>query len=322
MNISAKEYVKKTIALEIEGLKRLLDSCDGELVNVIDQTITKISQIQGRVIVTGLGKSGHVASKIAATLASTGTPAFYIHPTEANHGDLGMVARDDVVMALSWSGESSELSGILAYCTRFKIPLIAITSDAKSTLAKSSDIVINLPTVEEACPHGLAPTTSSILQMAIGDAFSVSLLQGRGFSKEEFSIYHPGGSLGARLKRVDEIMHSKNNIPIVKLGSLMREAVLIMSEKGFGCVIVIDDKEQLVGIITDGDLRRHIDQNLLEMKVEDVMTKNPKTINQDKLASSALEVMNSINISILPVMKDKQLLGLIHMHDLVRAGIV
>ena len=217
--------------------------------------------ISGRVIVTGVGKSGHIGSKIAATLASTGTPAFFVHPSEANHGDLGMIARDDAIIALSWSGESFELKGIVSYARRFAIPLIAVTAGETSALAREADVVLSLPRTPEACPHGLAPTTSTLLQLAIGDALAVALLEARGFTADHFRTFHPGGQLGANLTHVGEIMHSGDEMPVVALGTKMPEAVMMLAKKRFGCVCVIDGAGRLVGIVTDGDLARNLHRN-------------------------------------------------------------
>ena len=279
-----------------------------------------MSGIDGRVIVTGVGKSGHIGSKIAATLASTGTPAFFVHPAEANHGDLGMIAKDDAIIAMSWSGESKELQGIIAYSRRFSIPLIAITSGESSALARAADVVLLLPPAPEACPHGLAPTTSALLQLVIGDALAIALLEGRGFTPDHFRTFHPGGQLGANLMQIREIMHVGDKLPLVVSGTGMREAILELSRKGFGCVAITATDGDLVGIITDGDIRRHIGSNLLEMTVDEVMTRSPKTAKPETLVATALQTINSSAITSLMVVDGRRPIGLVHLHDLLRIG--
>ena len=274
--------------------------------------------IDGRVIVTGVGKSGHIGSKIAATLASTGTPAFFVHPAEANHGDLGMIARDDAIIAMSWSGESTELMGIVAYSRRFSIPLIAITAGETSALAREADVVLLLPRVPEACPHGLAPTTSTLLQLVVGDALAIALLEARGFTPDHFRTFHPGGQLGANLTQIREIMHVGDSLPVVALGTGMREAILTLSKKGFGCVCIVDD-EALVGIITDGDLAR-IGSNLVGLMVDDIMTRTPKTVDPDTLAGEAIAILDENRISALMVVEQDKPVGIVHLHDLLRIG--
>ncbi|WP_193174940.1 KpsF/GutQ family sugar-phosphate isomerase [Oricola nitratireducens] len=310
----------KTLSFEQKGLEALASAIGNGLGEPFMQAIGVIRKITGRVIVTGVGKSGHIGSKMAATLASTGTPAFFVHPAEANHGDLGMIARDDAIVAMSWSGETQELSGILRYSRRFEIPLIAITAGASSTLAREADIVLTLPKAEEACPHGLAPTTSTLMQLALSDALAVALLESRGFSASDFRTFHPGGKLGASLMHVSEIMHTGDRLPLVAVGTSMREAIMRISEKGFGCVGVIDGGGKLRGIITDGDLRRHIDSDLLSMSVDDVMTTNPKTITGDMLVASALTIVNTSSITALMVVDAGKPVGIVHLHDLLRVG--
>ena len=312
----------RTINTEINGLKALADAVQGPLGDAIDAACSTIRDIQGRVIVTGVGKSGHVGGKLAATLASTGTPAFFVHPAEANHGDLGMVARDDAVIALSWSGETAELKGVLAYASRFNIPLIAITRNSGSALGREANICLELPKVEEACPNGLAPTTSTIMQMAIGDALAVSLLEGKGFSADDFGVYHPGGSLGANLMRISEVMHKGDTLPLVTQDTPLPSAIMTLADKRFGCVGITDDDGALIGIITDGDLARNLDKNLQEMSVQDLMTTNPKTVPQDMLVTSAMAMLDEFNISALIVTNgsNKTPVGIIHLHDLLRIG--
>lgn len=310
----------RTLNIERAGLKALQEALQNGMAEPFAQAIDALKDITGRVIVTGVGKSGHIGSKIAATLASTGTPAYFVHPAEANHGDLGMIARDDAIIALSWSGESRELGGILEYSRRFEIPLIAVTTGQKSTLGREADIVLAMPKTEEACPHGLAPTTSTIMQMALGDALAVALLEERGFTAFDFQKFHPGGQLGANLKRVSEIMHTGDKLPLVSAGTNMREAIMQISQKGFGCAGVLATDGTLAGIITDGDLRRHIDGDLLAMHVDEVMTENPKTISPDQLAATALTIVNASAITTLMVVEDSRPVGILHLHDLLRIG--
>lgn len=311
----------RTINIEQAGITALADALENGLGTPFRETVERIRSISGRVIVTGVGKSGHIASKIAATLASTGTPAYFVHPVEANHGDLGMIARDDAIVALSWSGESRELGGIIEYSRRFQIPLVALTSGAQSSLAKGADIVLTLPKSAEACPHGLAPTTSTIIQLAMGDALAVALLESRGFTASDFRDFHPGGKLGANLTSIEDIMHTGERIPLIQNTSDMREAIVMISQKGFGCVGVIDDSGRLAGIVTDGDLRRHIQKDLLAMSVEEVMTVDPITVAPDTLAAGALNTINQLSITALMVLKDEKPVGIVHLHDLLRIGV-
>jgi arabinose-5-phosphate isomerase len=281
-----------------------------------------IRAASGRVIVTGMGKSGHIARKIAATLASTGTPAFYVHAGDAGHGDLGMIIPgSDVVLALSWSGETSELKSLIDYSRRHRVGLIAMTAQANSTLGKAADIALVLPDAREACPHNLAPTTSSLMQLALGDALAIALLEGRGFTASDFGLLHPAGRLGAMLKFVRDIMHAGEAMPLAKAGTPMSTAVVEMSSKGFGCIGITDSHGMLIGIITDGDLRRHMRPDLLEAKVDDVMTANPKVVRSDQLATEALEILNARKITALFVAEGRKPTGILHMHDLLRAGI-
>jgi arabinose-5-phosphate isomerase len=310
----------RTITTEQAGIQALAAALDNGLADPFADAVAKISAITGRVIVTGVGKSGHIGAKLAATLASTGTPAFFVHPAEANHGDLGMIASDDVVIAMSWSGESAELKGIVSYARRFAIPIVAITANEASILARESDVVLCLPRAPEACPHGLAPTTSTLLQLAIGDAIAVALLEARGFTADHFRTFHPGGQLGANLTLIGDVMHSGERLPLVTSGTSMRDAILEISRKGFGCVGIVDGDGGLAGIITDGDLRRHIDSDLLSLSVEQVMTHNPKTISPDMLAATALQIINSSAITTLMVVEGGQPVGIVHLHDLLRIG--
>lgn len=311
----------RTLEILKNGLEAMPKEFEGPLADAFSEAVNRIGAITGRVIITGVGKSGHIASKIAATMASTGTPAYFVHPAEANHGDLGMIARDDAILALSWSGETAELKGIVAFANRFSIPLIAITRDDKSTLGRESSICLKLPRLEEACPNKLAPTTSTLLQLAMGDMLAIALLESKGFSASDFKIYHPGGSLGANLVTAEEIMHTGNNLPVVSLGTEMTDAVKIISDKGFGCVAIVDENEKLVGIITDGDLRRNMNKTIYDLKVDDVMSQGPATITPKTLASSAMAVLNERAITSLLVCEDEKPVGLVHLHDLLKIGV-
>lgn len=315
------ESAKKTLEMETNGLKALAAALDGNLAEPFIKAVAAITAISGRVIVTGMGKSGHIGAKIAATFASTGTPAYFVHPAEANHGDLGMITRSDAVVAISWSGESAELNGIVAYSRRFSIPLIAITANAKSALGRESDICLGLPKAKEACPHNLAPTTSTIMQLALGDALAIALLEARDFSETDFKTFHPGGSLGASLTHVKEIMHTGNSVPLVALGTPMHEAAACISAKGFGCVGITDARGRLVGVVTDGDLRRNITRNMLELKVEDVMSREPQTVLPEALANKAMAILNERSITSLLVTVDEKPVGIVHLHDLLRIGV-
>ena len=280
-----------------------------------------ISAARGRLIVTGMGKSGHVGRKIAATFASTGTPAFFVHPSEASHGDLGMITPDDAIMALSWSGETAELKDLIDYSRRFRIGLIAVTAVTDSTLGRAADVVLAMPQAREACPHNLAPTTSTLMQAALGDALAIALLESRGFTAVDFGHFHPGGRLGAMLKFVRDIMHTGAEIPLAAVGARMSEAIAEMTAKTFGCVGITDRRGHLVGIITDGDLRRHMSANLLDLVVEEVMTPQPRTVRPDQLVSEALELLNSSKKTQLMVVDGGKPVGVVHFHDLLRAGV-
>jgi arabinose-5-phosphate isomerase len=310
----------RTLETEAGGITALVAAMQNGLGVAFTAAVDAIRAARGRVVVTGMGKSGHIGRKIAATLASTGTPALFVHPAEASHGDLGMITADDVIMALSWSGETVELKNLIDYSKRHRIGLIAVTADVGSTLAKAADVVLALPQAREACPHNLAPTTSSLMQLALGDALAIALLESRGFTALDFGALHPGGRLGAALKTVRDIMHSGDKMPLASQGNRMSDALVEMTAKGFGCV-GITQEQQLVGIITDGDLRRKMQPDLLDMQVETVMTKRPKTIRPDQLASEALEILNSSKITALFVVKAGVPIGIVHMHDLLRAGV-
>ena len=312
----------RTLETEGEGLALVRAALDNGLAAPFAAAVAALHAARGRVIVTGVGKSGHIGQKIAATFASTGTPAFFVHPTEASHGDLGMITPEDAVVALSWSGETVELKSILTYSRRFAVPLIAITSRSESALGRHADVVIELPRAKEACPHGLAPTTSTTMQLAIGDCLAIALLEAKGFSARDFRVFHPGGSLGASLKHVADLMHKGETLPIAGLDLHMREALLVMTQKAFGCLGIVDDKGQLVGVITDGDLRRHMGENLINASTAEIMTKKPKFTAPDALASSALEMMNAARITALFVVEKGKPVGILHVHDLLRAGVV
>ncbi len=288
------------------------------------EAIDLLLAASGRVVVTGMGKSGHVARKIAATLASTGTPALFVHPAEASHGDLGMIIAGDAVIALSNSGEAAELAVIVAHASRIGLPLIAITAVAESTLAAAAQVALILPPAPEAGPIGLAPTTSTTMQMALGDALAVTLLARRGFSAHDFRDIHPGGKLGARLKRVRDLMHGGEELPLVRPGTTMDQALLTMTAKHFGCLGIVDEQRHLLGIVTDGDLRRHMGPSLLSQQVDSIMTRAPKTIAPEALAEDALRVMNAAArpvIALFVVDDAGMAVGILHIHDLLRAGL-
>jgi arabinose-5-phosphate isomerase len=309
-------------ALEAEkaGLEALIAAMSGELGASFAAAAQLIARSSGRVIVSGMGKSGHIGRKIAATLASTGTPAYFVHPAEASHGDLGMVQPDDVILALSWSGETTELSDIVAYAKRFRVTLIGVSSNPDSALGREADILIALPKAKEACPNGIAPTTSTTMQVALGDALAIALLEARGFSSHDFRTYHPGGKLGAQLKQLSAIMSTGDLLPLVAEGSRMGEALVTMSAKGFGCVLVVDARGLLSGIITDGDLRRHMSADLLGHTVDQVMTANPASVPPETLVAEALEIVETRKIGALIVTEDRRPVGLVHVLDLLRIG--
>jgi arabinose-5-phosphate isomerase len=312
------EAARRVVTAEIGGLKALADSLDGAFVAAIDT----LAKIRGRVIVTGMGKSGHIARKIASTLASTGTPALFVHPGEASHGDLGMIAPGDAVLGLSNSGDTAELADILAYTKRFRIPLVAITRRAESALADAADIALIVPASAEACPMGLAPTTSTTMMLVLGDAIAVALLERKGFSSEDFQVLHPGGKLGQQLLRVADIMHAGEAVPLIARGASTADSILVITAKSFGCAGVVDETGVLIGIVTDGDLRRHMGAALLAQPVETIMTPTPKTIRPQALAAEALGQMNAEAITSLFVVDEAwHPLGILHIHDCLRAGI-
>jgi arabinose-5-phosphate isomerase len=307
----------------LEALEAALRETGGEaLGESFSRAVETIAAATGRVIVTGIGKSGHVGRKIASTLASTGQPSSFVHPAEASHGDLGMVQNGDVVLALSWSGETSELEAIVTFAKRYAIPILAMTANPDSALGREADVSMILPDAQEACPNGLAPTTSTTIQLVLGDALAIALLEGRGFTARDFRNLHPGGKLGARLKYVREVMHTGDRVPRIGAGARMAEAVVEMSSKGFGCVAAFDEKGGLVGIVTDGDLRRHLRSDFsLDTPVSQVMTRKPRTIAPDSLVAEALEQI-SRKISALLVVEDGAVVGIVHFHDLMRVGAV
>ena len=314
----------KTLGVAREGLSALdaalaAPEPDG-LGAAFAEAVKTIAAAPGRVIVTGMGKSGLVARKIAATLASTGSPATFVHPAEAGHGDLGMVQNGDVVLAISWSGETAELAAIVTYAKRYRIALIAMTAEASSTLGCEADIRLVLPPAQEACPHGLAPTTSTTMQLVLGDALAIALMESKGFSARDFSVFHPGGKLGARLTLVRDVMHKGERIPRVSLNARMSAAVMEISTKGFGCVGVFDGAGRLAGIITDGDLRRHMKSDLMDMPVAEVMTRAPRTIPADALVAEALELISHKISALLVVDSEGAVVGIVHFHDLLRLG--
>jgi arabinose-5-phosphate isomerase len=312
---------RRTIETERAGLAALHAAFDNGLAEPFAEAIAIIRGARGRVVVSGVGKSGHIGRKIAATLASTGTPSFFMHAAEASHGDLGMLTKADVAIVISWSGETVELKSIIEYSKRFGIPIIAVTSRPESSLALQSTVVLTLPQADEACPHGLAPTTSTLMQMALGDALAIALLESRGFTAEKFREFHPGGRLGASLRLVSEIMHQGPSLPLALLGTPMSDAIVAMSEKGFGCLGITDRQGCLVGIITDGDLRRHLGPDLLTQMVEEVMTAGPRSIPPGMLAGAALDILNEAKITTLFVVEETKPVGIVHMHDFLRQGV-
>jgi arabinose-5-phosphate isomerase len=311
----------RTIHLETQGLGALEAALRTDLGDSFAKAIAMMRSCRGRVIITGMGKSGHIGLKVAGTLSSTGTPAYFVHPSEASHGDLGMITRDDVILAFSWSGETVELGNLVSYSRRFAVPLIAVTSNAESTLAKAAEVVIALPQTKEACPHGLAPTTSTVMQLALGDCLAIALLESKGFTAHDFKVFHPGGQLGARLKFVSDLMHKGDSLPLVGAEVPMAEALVVMTEKALGCLGVIAADGLLAGIITDGDLRRHMGDGLLARRAADIMTSGPKTVSPELLASAALELINASKITALFVVENGKPVGIIHIHDLLRAGV-
>lgn len=313
---------KRTIEIERDAVDALLERID----ETFNRACETMLACQGRIVVTGMGKSGHIANKIAATLASTGTPAFFVHPGEASHGDLGMITKQDVVLAISSSGQTEEVITILPLIKRMGAPLISMTGKPGSALAKASDISLDISVSKEACPLGLAPTSSTTVTLALGDALAVALLEARGFSEEDFAFSHPGGSLGRKLLlTVEQLMHSGSRVPSVRPDTSVSEGLFEISQKGFGLTAIVDDKKHVLGLFTDGDLRRAFDEkiDMHSTTIEQVMTKNCKTIQKDALAAKALHVMDEFKITgLLVTEQDGKLVGVIHMHDLLHAGVV
>jgi arabinose-5-phosphate isomerase len=311
---------RRVLAQEAHALGAMADQLDGDFTRAVEL----LFKLEGRAVVTGMGKSGHIARKIGATFASTGTPALYVHPGEASHGDLGMITGKDAVLALSNSGEAAELDAILAYTRRFAIPMVSITGNRDNTLARAADIALVLPPEPEACPMGLAPTTSTTMMLGLGDALAVALMERRGFSADDFRVLHPGGKLGRVLLRVSSVMHGPERLPLVTPGMKMSRAILVMTESGFGCAGVVDDTGMLTGIVTDGDLRRHMGPALMEEPVEAVMTPHPKTIGPGALAAEALGVMNlsAKPFTAMFVVENGKPIGIVSVHDLLRAGVM
>ena len=308
----------KTIDSEIDTINHLKDSVKAEN---LTKALDFMQNSKGRIIITGMGKSGHIGRKIAASLASTGTPSFFVHPAEASHGDLGMITEDDVVVAISNSGESRELIDILNYCKRFGIKLIAITKNAESSLGKAGDVVLELPNNGEACPLGLAPTSSTTATLVLGDILTVGMIERKGFSKEDFNDRHPGGKLGSILKRVSDLMHTGQEMPILDENSNMQAVLLEMTSKRLGCVGFINQTGDLTGILTDGDLRRCLSSKILEEKAIDLMTRNPKTVSPNAMTAEALKIMHDKKITNLFVLEGKKPVGVIHIHDLLNNGV-
>lgn len=311
---------RRVLSLEADALMAAAAALDERFSTVVE----RVAGIQGRVIVTGMGKSGHIGRKIAATFASTGTPASFVHPAEASHGDLGMITVSDLVLALSNSGETPELADIVAYCRRFSIPLVAIVGRSDSSLAKAADHVLALPDRPEACPMGLAPTTSTTAALALADALAIALLERKGFDADHFGLFHPGGKLGQKLVKVEQVMHRDDALPLVGTEATTAEAILEMTAKRLGCVGVRNATGELVGIVTDGDLRRHMAPELLARPAVDIMTPGPRTIRPQALVAEALAIMNKDDrpITVMFVVDEHKPVGVLHVHDCLRVGVV
>ena len=318
ISLSHKETAQEVLQLEKEALQALSKSLN----NVFDEVINLFLEIEGRIIVTGMGKSGLVGKKIASTLSSTGSPSFFLHPAEASHGDLGMITKKDALLALSNSGETQELADVIGYTRRHGIPLVCVTQGSKSSLAQESDLTLLLPSLPEACPNGLAPTTSTTMMIALGDALAVCLLKHRSFSKEDFKDLHPGGRLGTRLRRAKDLMRIGGEIPIVPRGTPMSDALIEMTSKNFGCVGITDEQGVLIGIITDGDLRRHMSLTLMQKNVDDIMTFTPRTVSPNTLLEEALHIMEGKITLLFVVDEERKPLGILRMHDLLRTGVL
>lgn len=325
MTINDIQTAKQTLETEIAGLTQMMETLDDRFEQAVDTIQSMKNDHKGRLIVTGMGKSGHIGQKMAASFASTGTPSYFVHPGEASHGDLGMITNDDVVIAISNSGGAPELSDIIAYTRRFSIPLIAITSKAESNLGKHSDICLLIPQAKEACPNGLAPTTSTTMTLAMGDCLAMALLARAGLTSDDFKVWHPGGKLGQKLLPVSELMDKKSDLPFVQPADTMDHVIIALTEKNMGCVIVSSDQNNVAGIITDGDLKRHMGDDFLSRKAEIVMTQNPKTIPQSMLAAEAIEVMlrkyKSPITSLLIVDDAGDLVGMLRLQTLLAAGV-
>jgi arabinose-5-phosphate isomerase len=312
----------KTVRIEREALDLLANALhNSDLGRAFEKTVSTIAATRGRLIVTGMGKSGLVARKIAATMTSTGTPSAFIHPGEASHGDLGMITPDDIVLAITWSGETTELGDIIAYCRRFAVTLIVATSQPNSTAARAADICVILPHVHEACPNQLAPTSSTTVQTVVGDALAVALIEERGFSRSDFLTFHPGGQLGAQFVTVERLMGTGDEIPTVTLGATLMDAAIEMSRKRYGSTAVVDGHGNLMGAFTDGDLRRSFAANRLHEAIKPHMTPNPLTVSASTLSTEALRIMNENAITVLFVCEGARLVGALHLHDVLRAGI-
>lgn len=313
----------KTVETEIQALEQLRGVLEESgFRQALDLAIEAMARTEGRVIVSGMGKSGHIGRKIAATLRSTGTPALFLHPGEASHGDLGLITEQDVVFAITWSGETSELNDIFHYCNRFGVTLIVATAWPDSTAAKAANICLELPLVREACPNDLAPTSSTTLQLVLGDVLAVALIEARGFTSSDFRVFHPGGKLGAQLLTVDQIMGTDSAIPKVRREATLSGATIEMSRKRYGATAVVDDGDRLVGVFTDGDLRRCIAVHDLQDRIGLHMSPNPVTVPPGTLCADALRIMNENAVSVIFVEDNSRLVGVVHMHDIVRTGIV
>ena len=309
------KIAKSILKQEASALEKLSVNIDQNFSKAVDF----ILNVNGRIILSGIGKSGHIARKISSTMSSTGTPSFFLHPSEASHGDLGMIASNDAIILLSKSGESIEFNDLIEIAQKQSIPLIAISSKLDSTISKASSVVLKIPEIPEACPLGLAPTTSSTMMLALGDALSVALLERKKFTIENFKNLHPGGKLGKALLKVEDLMHGRESLPTVNPSTLMSEVLIVMSSKNFGCACVIDENDMLIGVITDGDLRRHMKDGLLNLQASSIMTKSPKIIAPSDLLVQAIEVMAG-SITNLFVVKDGKVLGILRLHDCLRIG--
>ncbi len=325
MTTDILKIASEVLSLEEQGLQIMREAIEdptSSLSQALRRTLALIEKIEGRVIVSGMGKSGHIGRKLAATLASTGTPASFVHPGEASHGDLGMIGDKDLVVALSNSGETKELGDLLGYCGRFNIPLVAITGGSDSALALAANEVLLLPRAEEACRETNAPTTSTTMTLALGDVLAVCMLRSRGFGRDDFKIFHPGGKLGAALKKVEDMVRDHRTLPVVSEGVSLDEGLKIMTDGGFGTVGVVGAEGHLVGIITDGDVRRHIGVDATAAKVETIMTRQPKTITPKTLAAEALNIMTDGKITSLFIVDENKPVGLLHIHDCLSLGVI